>query len=284
MRTPLQKLITALMLLFLSLPVAGAQQQSAAQQAFAEANAAYEKRENERALAAYERAIALEPTNADFRLGRARALARLARHAESVEECTKVLQLNPNHVIALRDRGHYFINLHRAADGIPDLARAEQLEKKDRDLYYHLALAYYIAGDFARAVPAWQSCMDLARDDDNAIACAAWLYPSLVRAGRAADAKKLLERFTPETKPKENTAYFDRLMLFKGIAKEEDVAKTMEAGGVSTPTVAYSIGVWHLLEGRTDRAKEYFQKAANAEIKYAFGAVAAAAELKRIGR
>jgi tetratricopeptide (TPR) repeat protein len=261
-----------------------AQAQSPAQQAYAEANAAYEKRENEKALAAYERAIALEPTNAEFRLGRARALARLARHAESVEECAKILQMNPNHVLALRDRGHYFINLHRAEDAIPDLARAEQLEKTDRDLYYHLALAYYIAGDFARAVPAWQRCFELARDEGNAIACAAWLYPSLVRAGRAAEAKKLLERFTPKSQPKENTAYFDRLMLFKGVAKEEDVAKTMEAGGVSTPTVAYSIGVWHLLEGRHDRARDYFEKAANAEVKYAFGAVAAAAELMRMSR
>jgi tetratricopeptide (TPR) repeat protein len=284
MRTSIRNLVAALALVFLALSPVLAQQQTAAQQAFLEGNAAYEKRENEKALAAYERAIALEPTNAEFRLGRARALARLARHTESVEECAKILQLNPNHVLALRDRGHYYINLHRAEDAIPDLARAEQLEKTDRDLYYHLALAYYIAGDFARAVPAWQRCFELARDEDNAIACAAWLYPSLVRAGRAAEAKKLLERFTPESKPMENTAYFDRLMLFKGVAREEDVVKTMEAGGVSTPTVAYSIGVWHLLEGRSDRARDYFEKAANAEVKYAFGAVAAAAELKRMSR
>lgn len=265
-------------------PGARAQAQTPAQQAFAEANEAYDKRENDKALAAYERAIQLEPNNPDFRVGRARALARLARHAESVEECTAALRLKPDSAIALRDRGHYYINLHRVEDAIPDLVRAEQLEKKDREINYHLALAYYIHGDFQRAAEAWQGCLANASKDDDVISCSAWLYPSLVRAGRKAEAEKALERITPEMKPQENTAYFDRLMLFKGATTEEAVVKTMEGGGVPTPTVGYSIGLWHLLNGRHDRAREYFEKAASAEIKYAFGAVAAEAELKRMKR
>jgi tetratricopeptide (TPR) repeat protein len=262
----------------------GAQAQTPAQQAFAEANAAYDKRENEKALAAYERAIALEPNNPDFHLGRARALARLARHTESVEECTTALRIKPDSAIALRDRGHYYINLHRVREAIPDLERAEQLEKKDREIYYHLGLAYYIQRDFRHAVPAWQSCLALASKDDDVVSCSAWLYPSLVRAGgHEAEAKKVLERITPEMKPKDNTAYFDRLMLFKGAISEEDAAKGM-TDGVSIPTVSYSIGLWHLLAGRQDKAREYFEKAASAEVKYAFGAVAATAELKQLPR
>lgn len=264
-------------------PATQVQAQTPAQQAFAEANEAYDKRENDKALAAYERAIQLDPNNADFHLGRARALARLARHAESVEECTTALRLKPDNAIALRDRGHYLINLHRVKDAIPDLKRAEKLEKKDREIYYHLGLAYYIARDFRHAVPAWQGCLTLASKDDDVISCSAWLYPSLVRAGgHEAEAKKVLERITTEMKPKENTAYFDRLMLFKGATSEEEVAKTIGKDGVSIPTVSYSIGVWHLLNGRHFRAKEYFEKAASAELKYAFGAVAAQAELKRL--
>ncbi|MCL5286675.1 MAG: tetratricopeptide repeat protein [Acidobacteria bacterium] len=264
-------------------PAAQAQAQTPAHQAYAEANEAYAKLENDKALAAYELAIKLEPNNPDFHLGRARALARLARHTESVEECTAALRLKPDNPVALRDRGHYYINLHRVADAIPDLKRAEQLEKKDREIYYHLGLAYYIHRDFRHAVTAWQGCLALAGKDDDVISCSAWLYPSLVRAGgHEAEAKKVLDRITPEMKPKENTAYFDRLMLFKGAALEEEVAKTMSAGGVATPTVGYSIGLWHLLNGRHSRAKEYFEKAATAEIKYAFGAVAAKAELERL--
>ena len=274
----------ALLFVFFCAEAGHAQAQTPAQQAFAEANEAYDKRENEKALAAYERAIQLDPNNSEFHLGRARALARLARHAESVEECTVALRLKPDSPAALRDRGHYYINLHRAGDAIPDLARAERLDKKDREIYYHLALAYYIHGDFPSAAEAWQGCLANASKDDDIISCSTWLYPSLVRAGREAEAKKVLERITPEMKPKDNTAYFDRLLLFKGVATEEDVAKTMGKDAVSNPTVSYSIGLWHLLSGRQDRAREYFEKAASAEVKYAFGAVAAAAELKRMKR
>lgn len=264
-------------------PATQPQAQTPAQLAFAEANAAYDKRENDKALAAYERAIQLEPNNADFHLGRAKALARLARHSESVEECTTALRLKPNNSVALRDRGHYYINLHRVADAIPDLARAEKLEKKDREIYYHLGLAYYINRDFRRAAKAWQGCLDNASKDDDVISCSAWLYPSLVRAGgHEAEAKKVLERITPEMKPKENTAYFDRLMLFKEATTEKEYAKTMEKDAVSKPTVCYSIGLWHLLNGRHFQARDYFEKATSSEIKYAFGVVAAEAELKRL--
>jgi len=261
-----------------------AQSPTPAQQAYTEANEAYEKRENEKALAGFERAISLDPKNAEYHLGRAKALARLARHAESVESCKTALQLKPDDPKALRDLGHYQINLHRVTDAIPPLARAESLDKKDREIYYHLALAYYIQGDFAKAARHWQSCLSLAEKDDDKVSCSAWLYPSLVRAGRKAEAQKVLERIKPEMKPKENTAYFDRLMLLKGAAGEEDVAKTMDKDGVSKPTVGYSVGLWHLLNGRRDRAREYFEKAATAEIKYAFGAVAAEAELARMPR
>jgi len=261
-----------------------ASSQSPAQQAFAEANAAYEKRDNDRALAAYERAIALEPNNAEFHLGRAKALARLSRHSEAVDECTAALRLKPDSAAALRDRGHYLINLHRVAESIPDLARAEKLDKKDRDIYYHLGLAYYIHGDWKRAADAWQGCMANAAKDDDVISCTAWLYPSLVRAGRKEEARKALDRITPGMEPKENTAYFDRLMLFKGAKKEEEVARTIDKDAISKPTVGYSIGVWHLLEGRADRAREYFEKAVSAEAKQAFGAIAAEAELRRMKR
>ncbi len=257
---------------------------SPAQQAYAEANEAYEKRENEKALAAYERAISLDPKNADYHLGRGRALARLARHAESVEACKTALQLKPDDPKALRDLGHYQINLHKVAEAIAPLVRAESLDKKDREIYYHLALAYYIKGDFRKAAGYWQSCLGLAEKNDDKVSCSAWLYPSLVRAGRKAEAQKVLASITPEMKPKENTGYFDRLMLFKGLAKEDEVAKTMEKDSVAEPTVGYSIGLWHLLNGRRDPAREYFAKAVAAKINYAFGAVAAEAELARMKR
>ena len=57
---------------------------AAARQAFEEGNALFEKMENDKALAAYDRAIALDAKQPDFHLGRCRTLARLQRHDEAI--------------------------------------------------------------------------------------------------------------------------------------------------------------------------------------------------------
>ena len=51
--------------------------------------------DNQRAFAAFERAIALEPNNADAHLQKCRALAGLRRHEEAISACTESLRLNP---------------------------------------------------------------------------------------------------------------------------------------------------------------------------------------------
>src|SRR5512134_2386521 len=124
---------------------------SAAMQAYAEGQAAYEKQENAKALEAFDRAIALDAKNADFHHARCRTLARLQRHAEGIESCTKALELKPDSAPVLIDRGHYYINLRGLDLALADLGRVAATKLEDYGLYYHLALALYMKGDFAKA-------------------------------------------------------------------------------------------------------------------------------------
>jgi tetratricopeptide (TPR) repeat protein len=263
---------------------APAQKPSPGAEAFAEANALYEKRENEKALAAYERAIAFDSRNSDYHLGRCRTLARLQRHAEGVLSCTQALRLRPDDPIILRDRGHYYINLRQFEDALADLTRAEQLKKDDGDVYYHLGLTHYLLGNWNEAAAAYVNCLRLAKEDDEIVACSTWLYPSLRRAGRDADAQKVLDRISPDMEVKENTAYVDRLLLFKGVKKESEVSPTMNTDPLSVPTVGYGLGLWHLLSGRTKEARGYFEKATSGEFRTAFGFIASEVELKRMSQ
>jgi tetratricopeptide (TPR) repeat protein len=254
---------------------------SEAARAFDEGNAAYEKQQNDQALAAYDRAIALDANNADFHLARGRTLARLQRHDEAIASCSRALALRPDDVAALVDRGHFYINLRKIDLALADLTRAETRTKEDYGLWYHLALARYLNGEFAKAADAYDGCVRTAKTPDNQTSCKAWQYLALARAGRKADAQKLLDAFAPD--PKQGSAYVDRLLLFKGAKTEEEVAKTMEKDGLQLATVAYSIGMWHLLNGRTQQARQYFEKAvAPPAQQSAFGAVASAAELNRM--
>jgi tetratricopeptide (TPR) repeat protein len=183
----------------------------------------------------------------------------------------------------LLERGHFLINTRKADRALPDLLLARTLNADAYGVAYHLALANYLAGDYPKAAAEYENCVATAKTEDNRIACSAWQYLALRRAGRQDDAARVLERATPDVKVQSSTAYLDRLLLFKGVKTEEEVAKAMEKDNLQRPTVAYGIGVWHLLNGRDAQAREYFQKAVSPPAQQsAFGSVAAYYELQRM--
>jgi len=57
----------------------------------------------------------------------------------------------------------------------------------------------------------------------------------------------------------------------------------MQKDNLQLPTVAYGIGVWHLVNGRQVRAREYFEKATAPPAQQSgFGSVASYYELQRM--
>lgn len=242
---------------------------------------------NERVLALYDQAIAADRTLVKAHVGKCRTLARLQRHAEAVPVCSDAVRLAPDDWEPLRFRGHYYISTRRFDEAIADLEKAASLQgtgKDDYNIYYHLGLAHYLSGHWDEAARAYERCAAAARDDDGRVACTTWRVPSLIRAGRAAEAEKELARLAPSLQVKENQAYLDRLLLFKGVKSEAQVAEAMQKDALQASTVGYGIGLWHLLQGRTDRAREYFQKASATEARAAFGYIASETELKRMAK
>lgn len=256
---------------------------TAAKQAYEEASALYEKTENAPALAAYDRAIALDPKQPEFHLGRCRTLARLMRHGEAIASCSEAIALRPDFAAALLDRGHFLINARKADQALPDLLRARTLNADAYGVAYHLALANYLTGNYANAAAEYEGCVGNAKTEDNRIACSAWQYLALRRAGRREEAAKILERATSDVTVQSSAAYIDRLLLFKGAKTEEEVAAAMAKDNLQLPTIAYGIGVWHLLNGRDAKAREYFEKATTPPAQSsAFGSVASYYELQRM--
>jgi tetratricopeptide (TPR) repeat protein len=276
-------IVLTLILSVLTFPVGRQDPAADARTAFQQANALFEKTENEKALAAYDKAIALDPKQPEYHVGRCRTLARLMRHKDAIDSCTDALKLDPNNAPALLERGHFLINVRQADKALPDLLQARKLGADPYGVAYHLSLAYYVTGDFKRAAEEYEQCVPNAKTDDNRVGCMAWQYVALLRAGRKADADKVLERVTPDTTVQSSVAYLDRLLLFKGVKKEEDVAQAMQKDNLQLPTVAYGIGVWHLVNGRQARAREYFEKATAPPTQQSgFGSVASYYELQRM--
>ena len=288
-------MMTLLAVLLLAGPAAGAfpapapqaakaQQPPPAALAYAQGEDSLKKHDYAKALEAYNRAIQLDPKQPEFYLEKCNALSGLQRQAEAVTACSEAIRLRPQYAQALRDRGHFEINLGRYSEALADLKQAESLDKNDRGIYYHLGLAYYLTGDFKDAATAFSGCLRDSHQQSDAIECAAWLYPSLRRSGQDATAKKVLDTIQPNWPVQGHTLYyFDRLLLFKGAKNETQVAATMKnEGAISQATVGYGIGLWELLSGNKAKAREYFDKAIASGSKAAFGYRAAEQELKRM--
>ena len=244
---------------------------------------AQQQRKHDEALAAFAKADAIDPGDAGTQLLKCRSLAGVRKYDEAIGACSESLRLKPDQTEVLRDRGHYYLNAGKAEPALADLQRAATLAPRDRGVYYHLGLAHYLLGDFANAAKAYEGCVATSSDDALRIECQAWLLPSLMRAGRKDDAKKLLAAVPVAPMGGHPGNYLDRLLLFKGTRTEAEIAATMAAeGALSEASVGYSIGVWHLLNGRTDRAREYFNRAIATKYSQAWGYRAAEADLKRL--
>jgi tetratricopeptide (TPR) repeat protein len=244
-------------------------------------------------------------TNADSIIWYARRLAYLGRLRESIDVYSRGISLHPNNPWFYRHRGHRYISVREIDRAIADLERATRLVAGKPDevepdgqpnprnipigtlhsnIAYHLGLAYYLKGDFARAADVYRREIADARNDDRLVSTAHWLYMSLRRQGRDADAAKVLEPIKPVMNVIENDTYHRLLLLYKGLMPLDSVLKVGPTGemSVTDATAAYGIGNWHLYNGRRAEAERVFRRILAGGQWGAFGYIAAEAELARM--
>jgi tetratricopeptide (TPR) repeat protein len=244
------------------------------------------------------------PLDADSITWYARRLAYLGRVREAIEVYSTGISHHPGNPWLYRHRGHRYItvrdnrraiaDLERAAalmEGMPDQvepdgqpnARNTPIGSLRSNVWYHLGLAHYLEGDFARAVPIYQRELAEATNDDRRVSTAHWLYMSLRRLGRDAEAARVLVPIRRDMQVIENDAYHRLLLLYKGELPADSVLATTAAGemSVADATAAYGVGNWHLYNGRRDQAERIFRRIIAGGQWPAFGYIAAEAELAR---
>ncbi len=250
-------------------------------------------------------ALTRTPQSADAMLWLGRRAAAAGHIREAIDVFTRGIAKFPADARFYRHRGHRYITVREFDKAIADLRRASQLITGKADepepsladpkvmssetlhyaIYYHLGLAYYLKGEFSRALPVYRQCLAVARgatgNDDQTAGASDWLYMTLRRLGRADEAAKVLEPIVPGMKIKDDQQYYDRLFMYKGLKKPEDL---LRAGGdpVSAATLAYGVANWYLYNGRQDEAKALFEKIITGPNWMPFGLIAAEAELARM--
>jgi len=266
----------------------------------AETRARYEMQLAE-AKAAYDHT----PTNPDSIIWYGRRLGYLGRLRESIDVYSRGIVLYPDNAWLYRHRGHRYISVRELDRAAADLERATSLTRGKPDevepdgqpnarnmpigtlqsnIAYHLALAYYLKGDFERALPVYRRELADAGNDDRRVSTAHWLYMSLRRLGRDKEAADVLVPIRREMNVIENDTYHRLLLLYKGELPVDSVLTAGPTGemSVTDATGAYGVGNWHLYNGRRAEAERVFRRIVAGGQWGAFGYIAAEAELARM--
>jgi tetratricopeptide (TPR) repeat protein len=261
------------------------------------------RREREAKLAEARAAAQARPEDPDALIWLGRRTAYLGRYREAIEIFTRGVSRFPKDARFLRHRGHRYLSLRkfdlaeadleaaaRLVAGRPDEVEPDGLPNAagiptstlQSNIWYHLGLAHYLQGDFAAARPAYRSCLEVSTNPDMQVATRQWLFLTLRRLGRGAQATQVLAPVHRDMKILENQAYHKLLLMARGeISPQSLLAEG--SGDLDPATLGYGIGAWHLVEGRRDEALALFRRVVETGPWSAFGAIAAEAELHRLG-
>jgi tetratricopeptide (TPR) repeat protein len=259
----------------------------------------------QRNLAEAQAAYDAAPQDADAIIWLGRRLAYLGRYRDAIAVFGRGIALHPAEPRLYRHRGHRYITVRELDAAVRDLERAAALVRGrpvevepdgapnahgiprstlQSNIWYHLALAHYLKGDFNRALPAWIQALEVSNNDDMLVATSDWLYMTYRRLGREAEAAAVLEPIHRDMEILENTAYHRRLLMYEGEIPPDSLLRVDTADPVQLATYGYGVGNWMLYSGERTAAFDVFRRILANTNWAAFGYIAAEAELARATR
>jgi tetratricopeptide (TPR) repeat protein len=235
-----------------------------------------------------------------------RRTAYLTRYNEAIQIFSDGIEKFPNSYKLFRHRGHRYLSQRKFDAALYDFKKAAELmpaapleiepdgapnklniplSSTQFNVWYHLALAHYLKGDFAEAEKAYLECMKVSNNDDLITATVDWLYMTYRREAKTEEAKQLLEKITPTMTIIENDSYFKRLNMYKGLLPPDSVLSVSSSDAdveLALATQGYGVGNWYLYNGDTTQALSIFEKVVGGKHFSAFGFIAAEADLARL--
>lgn len=258
-------------------------------------------------LAAARSALATRPDDPDALIWVGRRLGYLGRFREAIATFSEGVRRFPGDARFLRHRGHRYISVREFENAVADFDRAVGLTRGKPDsvepdgqpnernipigslqsnIWYHLALAHYLRGDWDRAARAAREGIKVSSNPDRLVSQTHWLYMALRRAGRDAEAAHALIPIRNDFDVIENASYYELVKMYKRAAAARATADSALAS-VRTPSdasLAYGYANWYLYNGDTTAAVRAFERIIAGGSWSSFGYIAAEADLARIRR
>ena len=244
------------------------------------AGVAYRSQRDTGAVARAERSLAGDPRNVQKIIDLGVAQSGVRQFREAIATFTRGLAIAPDNALLYRWRGHRYLSVREFDRAMDDLTRGARLDSTIYGIWYHLGIVKFARGDFSGAADAFARAQPRAPDAGELAGATDWLWMSLSRAGRAAQAAALLAR-RPDSLPVAN-AYARRLKLYRGEIGPEAVFTPADTADVQVATLAFGIGNWYVVRGDTARARSWFDRSIKSGGWPGFGFIISEIELKRL--
>jgi tetratricopeptide (TPR) repeat protein len=234
-------------------------------------------------VARAEKALAADPKNVTLiiALGTAQAGVRDMRGA--IATFTKGLEAAPNNALLYRWRGHRHVSVREFDKAEADFARGLKLDSAVYGIWYHLGIARFVKGDFAGAADAFRRGQAIAPDAGELAGSTDWLWMSLSRAGKHAEAKAMLDRKPDSLKVADpEYAYVKRLRMYRGQVGPEQLITKSDTADVQVATLNFGLGNYYLVKGDKVKAKAAFERSVKSGGWPGFGFIVSEVELKRM--
>ena len=256
----------------------------------------------ERNLAASRAAYEAEASEMNY-IWLGRRTAYLSRYPEAIDIYSWGLGEYPESYKLYRHRGHRFISVRKFDKAIVDLEKAAALMPTDTletepdgipnklnkplsstqfNVYYHLGLAYYLTGQYEKAIDAYKKCMKTSVNDDLEVATADWMYMTFMRLGQRERADSLLATIGSDMEIIENDSYYKRLQMYQGKLSPEEVLSVNEHSAdhdLALATQGYGVGNYYIEQGDVARGIKILEDVVAGDHWAAFGYIAAEADL-----
>ncbi len=242
-----------------------------------------------------------DPDNPDLLIWYGRRTAYKGDYREAIRIYSEGIEKFPDDPRLFRHRGHRYISIREFTRAINDFEKAASLIEGTQDriepdgmpnalnipvstlhtnIWYHLALAYYLENDLDNALEAGQKGIEASTNDDMLVAMTHWIYMIHRLIGNEEEARSSVDTIRPDMEIIENQAYHQLCLLYKG---EISIGELTGEGysDIMSDAMLYGIGNWYFYNGEKEKAREIFEKIIEGGIWASFGYIAAEVQLKR---
>ncbi len=220
-----------------------------------------DKKQYEAAIPAWEKAVALDPTDATAHMNLGVSLAQTGRPDVAVQQFDKAREIDPQNPDPYSHLGDALARMGKPREAIPDFEKALELRPQDAQTRDSLGLALAKAGQPDEAIEQYRQARDLQPDNADFNTN---LGVALAQAGKPDDAIPVLEKallLNPRNASAESNlgaAYDAKGMVENAILH---LQKALEIDAAD-PRAHTNLGIALAGAGRMDDALPHFRKAA----------------------